>query len=360
MAKNLFFLAAGALALTACTSQDVIEDVAKSRNAIQFENVVSKPTRAVSDLTNATLEQFKVFGFYTMPDNAMHAHALFNDARVWKDGSLWTYGDNLKYWVDGATYYFYAYSCDNASKLSEGLGDFSVDMDDKDGDGKPASDRVLKITDYICDNTHQHDLIFASNTGYVGKANMNDDVAFEFKHILTKLQAKFTSKFGSEYTVVIKNVRVENVCNEADYDFTSGWNQQVRKAGTPLVYLLNTTGSGIETAETPVSVKNEVDAEGNQVAVATESAYTIPMDYTTVTDSNVYLIFDVDVMYGDNRVISKTLKATFQPSWKEGYSYIYNVEISPEALKLGAITFTVTTVNGWESEKNFDGKLNID
>ena len=352
MAKHLFYFAVGALALTACTSEDVVDDVAASRNQIKFETVVSKPSKAVEDLTLGNLTQFNVFGFYTMPDAVNKAHAIFKNDVVKKDGAAWSYGDNYRYWVPNATYYFYAYSCGNVSKLSDNYGEFDVDMDDNgDGDGKPASERVLQIKNYLSDNTHQHDLIFAVSKPYLAKQGVNDDVAFTFNHILSKLTAKFTSNFSPEYTLVIKNVRIENVCNQGDYDFANGWNNVVRKAGHPLVYLQNTTGDGIEAPEDNLSVENKTvtneDGESVQAFATTQSAYVIPNKYA---DKDVYLKFEIDLMYGKDKVVSKELTATFQPEWKTGYSYVYNVSIDPNDLKLGQISFTVSEISKWTPE----------
>lgn len=356
MAKRLLLIAVGALALTACTSSDVIDDVASSRNQIRFETAVNKPTRAVEELAMETLSEFQVFGFYTMPGNVNHAHEIFNNITVKKDGSSWNYASDevpLRYWVPDATYYFYAYSCGNKVKLGSSYGNFSVDMEENDGVGKPASERVLEITDYICDNTHQHDLIFASNTGYKANGSTDSDVSFTFNHLLSKIQAKFTSKFASEYTVVIKNVRLENICNKGNYDFTSGWNKVVRPEGqTPLVYLQNTTGYNIEKPEKNLEVTNEIvkdEKTGNdiQASAASNCAYVIPFAYDK---KEVYLKFEVDVMYGEDKVISKSLSATLQPDWKSGYSYIYNIEIDPASLKMDQINFSVSSINGWTTE----------
>lgn len=356
MAKRLLLLAAGAIALTACTSEDVVEDVAASRNIIKFDNVVNKHSRAVEDLILNNLNKFYVFGFYTMPENDNHAHAIFNNEEVKKEGSGWSYGNNYRYWVPGATYYFYAYSCGSVSKLSEDYGDFSVDMDDEGtGNGKPATARVLEIDNYLCDYTHQHDLIFAASTPYKAGDGVNSDVSFTFNHILSKLTAKFTSSFSKEYTLVIENVRIENICNQGDYKFTSGWTNVHRKSGTPIVYLQNTTGTGIKKPEASLDVKNEtvtIDDKTVQAFVTTQSAYVIPHKYAD-NDSgkkDVYLKFTVKLMYGNDFVVSKGLTATFQPEWKDGYSYIYNINVDPEDLKLGKVNFTVDAVGGWTKE----------
>lgn len=70
MKRSIFYFALSALALTACTSEDVKNDDVAKRSAIGFENVANKFSR-VEDLTNVSLSQFNVFGYYTTPDNPM-------------------------------------------------------------------------------------------------------------------------------------------------------------------------------------------------------------------------------------------------------------------------------------------------
>ena len=357
MAKRLFFLAAGALALTACTSEDVVNDVASSRNQITFETVVNKPTRA-TDLDMSNLQSFKVYGFYTMPENPNKAHAVFDNVTVSNAGSgLWSYSGNPRYWVSGATYYFYAYSCGSAEELSSQYGTFKLDMDDaKDGTGMELSQRVLEIDNYICDSSHQHDLIFASNTGYTRDENLNSAVGLSFKHVLSKLRANFTSKFPSEYDVVIKNVSIRNIRNEGDYKFSSGWANVTRNAASPLVYLLEPIMVDDVNTNT-LTVTNKLDGD-NQMSVNTNTAYAIPFAYQA---QEVNLYFEVDVMYGKDYVIKgQPLTATFQPDWKEGYSYVYNIEVSPENINMKQIQFTVTTIKNWDLPTPNSENISID
>ena len=370
MVKRFFLLAAGAIALTACTSEEVVDDVATSKNVIQFENVVNKMTRA-TDLNTGNFKQFNVFGFYTTPGNAYHANQVFDNVTIVNDGSgTWKCKDpdHIRYWIPEAKYYFYAYSCGSA-KLAEGkYGDFSLNTANTDDAGNElnltAKDRVLEIDDYICDYTHQHDLIVASNTGvnFAGIVNdpaNNSDVPLQFKHILTKLKAKFTSQFSPEYTVVIKNVSVRNILNYGDYNFTDGWKGVNKKdEEAPLVYLLNTIGDGPEgmtdeekalITDKELSVQNKKDNNDQQASVETNTAYVIPFDYKS-NYGKVYINLDIELFLGTDKVISKTLKATFEPEWKEGYSYVYNIELSAKDLELGTIAFS-TTIDGWNTDR---------
>lgn len=347
MAKRLFYLAVGVLALTACTSEDVVEDVVASRNLIKFENVVNKPSRA-GDLTTINLSQFNVFGFYTMPGNAVVANEVFDDVTVTRqDDGKWKYTGDDRYWVKDAKYYFYAYSCGSVTKLSTDYGKFSMNMES----GLTAADRSLMINNYVCDNTHQHDLIYASNTGatetdkfagIVGKDASNDPVGFQFKHLLSKVKARFTSKFSSEYKVVVRNVSIRNIRNVGTYNSASGWTKVERKEGEqPFVYLLNTSDASIN----PIEFKNEKDTHGNQVYAETNTAYVLPYRYSGDEEANTFvnIYFELDLYYGTDKVMTKILTGKFNPTWIEGYSYIYNVEVSGSTTGMEVITFTTAT-----------------
>lgn len=326
MAKNLVYLAVGALTLTACTSEDVIDDVkTSSKNVIKFENVVNKPSRA--DLTSDNLEHFNVFGFYTMPGNDQHAHQVFFNTEVNKQSGAWTYAGGERYWVPGAKYYFYAYSCDNkgiSDAMSNGIS-YSLDMD---GD-KDASDRVLEIKNYVCDNVHQHDLVFATNnTGILGLEESNPNVALQFKHILSKIKAKFTTKFPTEYEIVISDLSVENICDKGNYDPVSKWHSVVKTDDAKALVL--PTAADVE-----FMVKNT--GETTPMAIATNPVYVIP------NNTEVALKFTIDVYIGNDRtekVMSKTLTGKFTPSWQEGFQYVYNVSIDGTTTKMDVIVFT--------------------
>lgn len=365
MAKRLFLIAVGALALTACTSEDVLDDVATTSNAIQFENSVNKLSRA-EDLTYGNLKQFYVFGFYTPLNNAMHAHKVFHNTPVKKDDQYdsWSYSaDSTRYWVPGAKYYFYAYSCGNVSNLNPDYGSFTVDMDDNDPEsaGMSADKRELVINNYRCDSKHQHDLLFAYYET-TGKDGTNSNVAFEFSHILSKLQAQFSTSFNSEYHVVIKDVQFRNIYNQADFKNSVGWSDytRVEDDGTPVVYLQDTNGNGYPKDENGQSKKDSeiivaMDSKEYPQQALSNYAYVIPNKYQ---QSNVVLSFLIDLKYGDDFVIqNKKLTATLMPEWKQGYYYLYKIDINALDLQMNKIDFQVSTVKGWSSDDTFNGDI---
>ena len=369
--KFFYFAAASAIALSACTSEEVVDDAVKAGKAISFENVVNKHSRAngdVNDLTGNGLKQFQVFGFYTTPNNSGIAQSVFNNMTVTRqENGTWTYTEKPHYWIPDAHYYFYAYSCGEVAKLGSEYGSFTLDTSGE----MPASNRVLEINNYICDASHQHDLIFASNTGavegneyygIVGKEDGNLPVPFQFKHILSKVRAQFTSSFHEDYDVTISNVSIENIRNIGSYNPKTGWKNVVRKDDKFYrVFLLNTA----DNATNPITTYN-----GGTPAL-TNSAFVLPYTYSgedateTTASTWVYLKFDVTVTIKgapDNVVFFKTLNGRFNPDWKPGYSYTYNVDVNGDASNLKVIAFTVTSdaegneVSNWDTFKIVDAE----
>ncbi len=375
MKSKFFYLAAGALALTACTSEDVINDVEKSRNAISFENVVNKPSRA-DDITGANLKQFNVFGFYTTPTDPTTAVEIFDDVLVKRDGVKWYYtptidsDENLRYWVKDARYYFYAYNCGNANKLSGEYGKFNLNMANTDKT-LTAADRVLTIEGYRCDNSHQHDLIYASNVGgnnyegILGLESGNAAVALQFKHILSKVNVRFSSKFPSDYTVMIKNVSIQNIRNYGDYHPVTGWQRVWRNEGDVPYINLSTAAVDAEGNPTNITIVNGLDEQKNQLTVSTGTGFVIPYGYKgeegteSTPDTQVYLTFDIEAYNQGAKVLSKSLTATFNPIWLAGYFYTYNVVLSGSSTNMDAIVFTTATdgdgrVVDWQNDDKFN------
>lgn len=371
MKRGFFYLAAGALALTACTSEEVLDENRVQSNAIGFENVVNKQTRATEVITNGKFNTFGVFGYYAFETEANsepdHGILVFNNETVKRSETNpidWTY-NNIRYWVPEATYYFYGYSC-GGIKLGKDYGSFSMDVTQPTKEG-----RAFKITNYICDNTHQHDLLFDKNEGLM-KTN-NSTVRFQFKHILTKIDAKFFSDFAPDYTIEISNVRISNIRNKGDYSSSEEkWTNQTRvntlnpddENPTPYVMLLDTykdEESGTELPKTIVARKggtltpavgstDETLVTVEDVEPTTDIAFVMP--YTYIDDTKVVTIsFTAAIKKDGETVLSRNMSGTWKPTWLIGYQYTYNIKIGGSTAGLDAIIFQTdaNAIDDWEN-----------
>ena len=331
MKKSILLLAAGAMALTACTQSEVVEEGVQS-NAIGFQNVVSKETRA---LTNTSLNTFYVSAYYTTEGKEASPTTVFTSKEVTKQTDGWKY-DNTRYWVKDATYYFYAYSCDN-NALSAAYGSASINIS-----GNDAPARALRINNFVCNDSHQHDLVVAKKIGIVGQESGNTNVPLDFKHVLSKLTFEFESGFPEGYTVEVSNVQIAGIFDKGTFNYaTMRW-------VTPLTKI---------TAEPYISL----DIPGEKIAtkkqaVTSEEGYVIPYTYTSDEGETVELNFTVKVK-NNNRVefLNRNLTGTWSPRWELGKSYTYHVTVSGSETDLEPIVFeTATDMNLNWSEVNTD------
>lgn len=348
MKKILLSLASVTTILTACTSQEVIDESSIQGNAIGFENVVNKPTRADDphqgvSLTKSTFDNFYVFGYYTKDGMDNSAVQIFNTEEVKLTNGKWVY-TNPRYWNPGCTYYFYAYSCGDL-KLSNAYGTFSMDMT-----GTTTEKRALVINGYLCDYRHQHDLIYAENEGIVGKekpkngtATANQPVRFTFRHLLTMISASFKSSFPTGYKIRISNVRMVNIKNTASYNprATVTWyNQQIE-------LLPNSANPYIELDVDKTKTTEAGDSKG----IETQIGFAIPYNYNVAATGNVTLTFDMDVIRDGKVVLQRNLRGNFNPNWESGKKYNYSIVIAGTDADLEAIAFETATdpITGWES-----------
>lgn len=347
MKQILLSLACCTMVLTACTSQEVIDESIQQGNIIGFENALNNSTRAEDShgvvLTKTNFDNFYVFGYYTKDGLDNTAVQIFNTEEVKLLGDKWLY-TNPRYWNPGCTYFFYAYSCGDL-KLSNAYGTFSMDMTSTTTEG-----RALVINGYLCDYRHQHDLIYAENEGIVGQqknstGTANRPVTFTFKHLLSLITASFTSSFPSGYRIRISNVRMSNIYNTASYNprATITW------FGHEIKLLPNSTNPYIQLSVDNTN-NNNVTHVGEK-AVMTGVGFAIPYNYATAGTGNVTLTFDMDVIREGKVVLQRNLRGNFNPNWESGKRYNYSIVISGTDADLEAIAFETTSdpITGWES-----------
>lgn len=325
-------LAAGALILAGCTKTEVT-DVPDSR-AISFDNFVTNAVKAPID-KNEALTTFFVYGGYT--SNEVFTNQMVNVA--WDKGTSTCTYTPAKYWTQGQTYYFAAYSDGN-----EKIDDSGVTFSESTGH--------LTISGYTVD-AFDNDLIYgyADNGGigysYDGSKHM-DPVPFDFKHILSKVTFKFSKAAdlnGTKLTINNFSVNLKTTGTFIGTDL-SGATQY------PLTTWTASASTSAFTAFSNASLTLNDDVTAGQSATTVETGFTaIPQSVTGYTISfDVTYIDPIKQSEVTRNFDNVSIANTLGNNWNPGYRYIYTAEIKAVNLDLEPIVFTVNSVEKWEEE----------
>lgn len=352
MKKNLLWIALGVATMTGCTSTEVMDEGIQS-NAIGFENVVKKGTRADEavngDLNNTNFNKFCVYGYYTKNNMEAHPIQVFYGDEVSKKGGTWTY-DTPRYWMPDSKYYFYAYSCADIA-LGEGKGTPVMNLPT---DGK-ASDRTLKIIGYVCNSEHQHDLVADAAEAIPGTNTDNTKVKFSFSHALCKVSAQFVNDLPAGYDAIISGVKIINFYDKGNLDIHDNfltWDSPSRTTTEPEIPMTITSGDKATSTLAP----REEGEEPLKVTVA--PVFMLPVLYD---NANVRIQFNLSVKSGDDVFLDRIIYGTWKPEWEVGKIYNYTIHITGNTAQLQQIEFEavhavndLTNAEGWSSDINTD------
>lgn len=351
MKKHLFFMAAGVMALAACTSEDVVDVSSTQGNAIGFENVVNKATRAVDgDLSLSTFDQFFVYGYYLKPQMTTPIQ-IFNGVPVTavkgEDGKIsgWTYA-GTRYWVPDCSYFFYAYSCADV-ELGTGFGTAGMSLFDQQSTS--VDGRALIIQKYLCDKTHNHDLITAENETITAGEKGNPLVSLEFSHALCKIKAEFTTDFPAGYEVYVSNVYVTSFYRFADFNVGKGeWSNFGGQDNLNPIQLNVIADPGKN------FVTNKAGSE-----LTTSEAFVIPKLYDTANSENVELHFSIDVKKDGLLILQRNIHGTWSPQWTKGNIYQYSINISGSTAGIEPIVFAASQSLSGNKDWSDAGKVEM-
>lgn len=350
MKKNLFVLGIATLAMSACSSTDVLEEgIAKQSNAISFDTHINKSTRAID---NDHFSAFYVYGSYR-PKNAQNTYyPIFTgqDAVTSENNAAgpWKY-NNERYWIPGATYKFYACSDENKNVTT---GDQRASYDGKS----------FSIVNYLCDMNNQDDLVFAETNDILATEKDNPEVGFSFKHILARLQFTFETTFGEGNIVEIKNFRVNNIRNKGNFAYglieENKWAWSADREWTPTTaYPRPVVTPKFGTTESSTATCT------SKQSVTSNYVYVIPCKYN---GPDVDVLFDITVKREnpeegvDPIVLERSLKSSWTPGWEMGKTYSYNVKINGTAAGVEPIVFSVIKVEDWVKGEPTQPNMGVD
>lgn len=333
MKKSIFLLGVAVAAMTSCSNDKLLDQAEPVQRAIGFDSFVNKTTKAVTP-TNESIEKFYAFGYYTASEEASSETKIFGNGNIAvtkpAEGDVWEY-TNTEYWTKNY-YHFAGYANgNNAGALTAGFTNHS-----------------LSITGYTVDDANDlvADVLEIDNTGFAAYATK---VAFDFKHLLTKIQFKVintdnTYKMKITQPLTITGIKTTGnvVYSETENGWTADWSA--------------TSGSrSIENAvENPAN-----DAQGNVVYIPTlttnqTDAQISSTDYLVMPQAVQEIQYSITVEFYDNNnsiVSEKSLSGSINVSgdedfeWTPGYAYLYTISL-PTAVK--EIQFTAPTFTGWD------------
>ena len=306
--KKLLF-AALAFAAVACSKSEVIEQTKPL--AIGFDSPFIENSTKATDLTtgeNGTLQDFGVYGYVEAVGGI-----VFNNEKVSKTGSAWTYA-NTQYWVAGKPYYFTA-----IAPASQG--------------GKYTPTEVNAGTINFDNTSAEIDLLYAHTpvAAITGPITAQPDaVKFSFNHILSRVKFSFENKMVAENaTITISNVKVTDAYKTGVATITNG----ALASWAPAEPTNTVSFAGIADAI-------EINKEGE-----TDHMYFIPANKTYT------LTFTVALTQGTVAIATKTHTVTIPAvDMKPGFSYDFKAALNEANVvdQLFPITFTAEATP-WEN-----------
>ena len=339
--KKLFTILAVAATLVSCAKEDVVREAA--REAIGFDNAfVENSTRSVNDPSFTNTNLFGGFRVYGFVENA----PLFKGTEVTGSGlgntGAWTY-EGTQYWVAGANYKFHAVAPITANAQN-------VDCDVTDG------------VSFNYTNNGTEDLLYAYQTATGQTTGNNQKVAFTFDHILSKVKFTFLNGYdASNATLKVTNVKITNAhktANVALNNTTVAWT----KDNSDEVVVLD---FGAATDRENKSVTTIADYAFGSIYESYNERFVLPStaeyEYNVTFTVELYINdvqVDVDATKEGVQGYNHTATAKFAPKAGNAYDIkttITALNIDPSG-KQDPIQFTVTEINGWDTDYNDDAK----
>ncbi len=225
MKKMFFFSAIAAIALTACSDQNLGGGNKNKGTGIEFRTLSDKGSRAAVT-TYATMSSFTLTAWW---DKTAGSDNLYGDANSDKGSFLFlgediTRGESLPEWVYSPVRYwptvgnvdFFATSPASSVNVNRGLKEFG-----SDGDGDTHADDIITYTvpQVSEDGKQQEDFLVAVTLDQTSTSDVSGRVSLQFLHALSRV--KFgASKVVTDVEYQISAIRLVNLKSKGDLDLT--------------------------------------------------------------------------------------------------------------------------------------------
>lgn len=327
--KKLFFIGLAATAMLASCTNDETVDMPQGK-AIGFSNAfVNNSTRApyAAGYSASTLPAtIEVFGSLF---NGKDATWIFNDLNL-SNAMNWEYSP-LQYWVAGNDYKFYALAPADAVSTIE-----------KDN---------TALTSIRFVNDGKTDLLYSS-VDRSGNSYNEDEVAFTFDHLLSKVKFSMINGFASELaTIKVSNIVVSGLIEAAIYNFENETWSSGDASGLSLNF-----GNIVKDGTESGAVADAVGVTDGRVESNYERFFTpnittgFTVSFTAELSMNNVVVGTYDLKTDlTNIELEKGKSYNFIATLKEE-----NITGGEEGEDLKPIKFTVQKVNDWENGKGWD------
>ncbi len=332
MKKSIFLLGVAVAAMTSCSNDKLLDQAEPIQRAIGFDSFVNKTTKAVT-ATNESIEKFYAFGYYTASEEASSKTEIFDNGNIAvtkpAEGDVWNY-DNTEYWTKNY-YHFAGYANgNNASALEANFTDHS-----------------LSITDYTVSDANDlvADVLEIDNTNFAAYATK---VAFDFKHLLTKIQFKVINTDNTYKMKITKPLQITGiktsgdvVYSETENGWTADWtatdgSRDIENA------VVNPTNDAGNVVYIPTLTTNQTDAQ-----IQSTEYLVMPQAVESIEYSITVEFYDENNSIVSEKSLSGSINVSGDEAfeWTPGYAYLYTISL-PTAVK--EIQFTTPTFTGWD------------
>lgn len=302
--KKLLFAICAVATLASCSKDEVVSY--DKGETIGFSNpFVNKATRADYSQGN-TLKAFKVYGTVTPTGGTVQQ--IYNGANVTHtDGTLdaaWTC-EVTNYWLPSSNYEFAA--------IADGVAEETAGLPE-----------TIKFT--VADGNENKDLLYATASATTDEdseptagVDGNEYVAFNFTHLLSKMQ--FTIENATNQTYKVTDISVTGFTDKGVYTVDGGtWAEDASATNNVELTFGETT-----------------NIAGGGSAIATETRQFLPVNQ----ELDVTITYDV---YQNAAKIGTLTKEGTIPATTYAKNTLYNVVAT---LTGNEITFTVHEVGTW-------------
>ena len=309
--KKLLISMLAVATLASCAKEETLSF--DKGEAIQFGNAfVDNATRANDYGPSNPLNPLTEFKLWGTVKGIEGPTAIFaNDTVEGTVGAdnVWNCTTKTQYWIEGATYNFAAVVGDTVTATN----------------GLPSS------IEYTADGNT--DLLYARSNQYTGLASNNPKVAFDFKHLLSKI--KFTlenttsnaDKVGI-YTYTLTDVAITNAITTGTYTVAD-----TKNADNSYTVKM-TADAWTSKVANGMTFDSIVDVTNNTSKSSAAESLIIPMNGAKVS-------YTVNLYYGGKKITSTPGNATVNFAPGCAYNLVVSTGLNNE------IKFSVTTDPSW-------------